>query len=420
MKYYDLNRSFAAAVLIFLLTSIANSTGTLDPNFGNGGKASFRFSGTSSDGRPGDALLQPDGKIVIVGTSGMNGQSSGFNRFALARLNANGTIDSNFGASGWVVTDFSPQQDERANSVALQPDGKIVVGGYVGSVFAVARFNSDGGLDTTFSGGLVTTDFPASGSESIFEIRVLTDGKILAAGSCACGSGARWVAVARYNSNGTPDDSFGTNGRASFPVPGAENLRDVMLQADGRIVTTASYMAPIPGCIPTKGNSCTILRTFLMRFDNGLRLERKFGRSFGSEYSPTGDPVRAFLSTASLPDGDMFVITQQNLRRYAANGRLEAIFGLIPVPFDMMVEYAVELPDGKVAGCGTTHGGNGWDDIGVALFASSGNLLATDKRDFFTGNDVCSDILVQPDGKLVVIGATQIEQQGAYSFAALR
>ena len=86
----------------------------------------------------------------------------------------------------------------------------------------------------------------------------------------------------------------------------------------------------------------------------------------------------------------------------------------------MQVDYAAERPDGKVVGCGTMPGGNGWDDMGVALFGSNGSLIGIDKRDFFTGNDVCSVILVQPDGRFIAIGATQIAQQSAYSFAAVR
>ncbi len=172
---------WVGVLLIFLFSNSIFANGVLDPNFGNGGKVNFRFT-TSSDDFGTAAALQPDGKIVIVGTSGLNGQSNGFRNFAVARLNTNGSLDDTFGNGGLVTTDFFNQEDV-ATAAAIQPDGKIVVGGNSAGRFALARYNSDGNLDTTFSGGKVVTDFEESDLEVIGNVLIQPDGKIIAAGS---------------------------------------------------------------------------------------------------------------------------------------------------------------------------------------------------------------------------------------------
>src|SRR5207247_9230860 len=138
-----------------------NSDGSPDATFGNGGQVSTDFVGHEDDAF--SVLVQPDGKIVAVGSAN---DPATFYDFAAVRYLSNGTIDTTFGMAGKVHTDFGDQNFDRARSAALQPDGRIVAAGFAisqnGGVqnFAVARYNSSGVLDTSFgTGGMTQIDF---------------------------------------------------------------------------------------------------------------------------------------------------------------------------------------------------------------------------------------------------------------------
>ena len=146
--------------------------------------------------------IQADGKIVAVGTAGHDFD----NKFALARYNSNGTLDATFGGGGKVRTDFSAGWDG-ASGVAIQADGKIVVAGTAAATagprhgdtkFALARYNSNGTLDATFGGGgKVMTDFTPR-EDGAFGVAIQADGRIVAAGMANGGRSKMKVALARY------------------------------------------------------------------------------------------------------------------------------------------------------------------------------------------------------------------------------
>ena len=216
-----------------------NSDGTLDTSFGIGGTVKTYFYG-SGYGR--SVIAQADGKIVVAGTSGL---SSNFN-FALARYNTDGTLDTSFGSSGMVTSDFSGQGDD-AYSAVIQPDGKILVAGVSsssssGNNFALARYNTDGTLDTTFSAdGKVTTSFGTGiGTGAIGNsIALQADGRILVAGSVV--NGSNWdFALARYNSDGTLDTSFSSDGMVTTSIGDVDMAYSVTVQADGKILVAGT------------------------------------------------------------------------------------------------------------------------------------------------------------------------------------
>src|SRR5205823_1660150 len=126
--------------------------------------------------------------------------------------NADGSLDSSFGNNGLVITDFG--FDSQAFALAVQTDGKIVVAGYTftgGSQydFALARYNTDGSLDTTFgTNGEVVTDFGTGGDEALAVV-IDADGKIVVAGYTFTGDSQYDFALARYNADGSLDTSFG-------------------------------------------------------------------------------------------------------------------------------------------------------------------------------------------------------------------
>src|SRR5262249_51395919 len=169
-----------------------NADGTLDTTFSFDGKVTTDFGG---DDRAFSVAIQADGKIVVAGASLTNPGDD----FALARYNPDGSLDAGFGTGGKVTTAFGSGLDH-ANACTIQADGKIVAVGADGGDFALARYNSDGSLDGTFgTGGKVTTDFGGQ-LEEAFGVAMQADGKIVAAGAAAGG-----FALARYYPDGHLD-----------------------------------------------------------------------------------------------------------------------------------------------------------------------------------------------------------------------
>lgn len=206
-----------------------DSNGSLDTTFGAGGKVTTAI-GSSIDYAY-SATLQPDGKILVAGTS--HGGSSFFD-FALARYNGDGSLDTSFDGDGRVVTAFGSIHDI-GSSVTLQSDGKILVAGvaYInsGNDFALARYDTNGSLDTAFDGdGKVTTNF-GNGTEYGRSVAVQPNGKILVAGQ-----GNDHFALARYESNGALDATFGNSGMVTTGFGNASNGLSLMLQPDGKIL----------------------------------------------------------------------------------------------------------------------------------------------------------------------------------------
>ena len=202
-----------------ILVARYNANGSLDTGFGTSGWVTTSVV-NDFDGANA-VLLQPDGRIVVAGY-GQDRFSNGF--FVLARYEANGSLDATFGAGGWMTTDF-PGSREQANALALQPDGKLVAGGVANNDFALARYNPNGSLDATFDGdGRVTTDFLGD-EDVVYEVRMQPDGKIVAAGtgSMAIPSqdiGDHEFALARYNADGSLDTDADADPAVHFDVDG--------------------------------------------------------------------------------------------------------------------------------------------------------------------------------------------------------
>jgi uncharacterized delta-60 repeat protein len=215
-----------------------NADGTPDATFGNGGQVSTDFNGLEDDAF--SVLIQPDGKIVAVGSAN---DPASFYDFAAVRYLSNGTIDTTFGVAGKVQTDFGDQNFDRARSAALQSDGRIVAAGFAisqnGGVqnFAVARYTSNGILDTSFSGdGKTQIDF-GNCCQSATKVLLQSDGKIIVVGGSNGESSEDDFLLARLSRRGALDATFGVGGevRTSFgDLNGGAN--GAALQSDGKIV----------------------------------------------------------------------------------------------------------------------------------------------------------------------------------------
>jgi uncharacterized delta-60 repeat protein len=197
---------------------------------------SFDFSNFSED--IGKIIVQPDGKILVCGSYG-NGFSTTQAFFAVARITTSGVLDTTFGSGGKaVLTNFSSSAGNShfARSMAVQPDGKIIVGGITkndttqANVFVVVRFNANGSLDTTFGtdGKVITSNINAS-QFGISKLLVQPDGKIVAGGL------SPRMTMVRYLANGTLDSSFGNNG-VVFETELSSSSCDVVLQPDGKLL----------------------------------------------------------------------------------------------------------------------------------------------------------------------------------------
>lgn len=216
-----------------------NSNGSLDTTFGDNGLVQTTF---STSGCYASALaLQADGKIIAAGTNYRDFSSN--SDFGLARYNSNGTLDTSFGTSGLVSTEFDGMLDA-ASSVLLQSDGKIVAVGSASSSatfydFAVVRYLANGQIDTSFgTAGKVRTDFGGANLDIAYSGAIQPDGKIIAAGTTTDRSGSKTpFGIARYNSNGTLDTTFSSDGRTSVDFGGfLQAAYEVLVQPDGKIV----------------------------------------------------------------------------------------------------------------------------------------------------------------------------------------
>lgn len=325
-----------------------NANGTLDNTFSGDGKE--RTTVSNNIEFVSSVAIQSDGKIVVLGYSN--------SQFVLVRYNSNGTIDSSFGTAGIVFTQVSATA-EQGNVLKIQPDGKILAGGYGNfngaSDCAVVRYNANGSLDNTFgTNGIVVTPI-GNGSESINDIVLQPDGKILAAGLTSnTGSPTRFLVI-RYNANGTLDNTFGTAGTATVAPTASLNIAtSICLQADGKIVLGGRSMNP------------STFDFSLARFDANGILDNTFGTAGTFVHSiGAADDINALLIQPSgkiIAAGYAMINGNRNftLARYTTTGALDNTFGLNGIvtnsigPSMAGIIDAAFQADGKLVGVGTT------------------------------------------------------------------
>jgi len=420
---------FAAVVSLFLLVFPTPSQSldiTLDTTFGNGGKVTTDFAGRSDAASA--LAIQADGKIVVVGDS----CADQFNCFAVARYNSNGTLDTSFGpdGTGRIITAFGGE--DRARGVTVQPDGKIVVGGGCCSGggpagVAVARYNPDGSLDGGFgSGGKVTTFFPERGIQAFVNVILLQpDGKIVAAGAAGNSGFDRDHILVRYNYDGSLDMDFGTGGKVITSFEGFDEAVALALH-DGKLVT-AGFSGAFSG---------SHTRFAVARFNSNGSLDATFGTGgkVTTDFGGSGeDSASAMIIQA---DGKIVVSGRAAptgtydfaLARYNSDGSLDATFGAVgkvTTDFGGSSDFGggVGLRDGGIVVAGTTNV-SGTYDFALARYNSDGSLDTTFgvagkvTTDFGASVDFGGGMALQPDGKIVVVGSSNVD--GTSDFALVR
>ena len=398
----------AAGLLAVLLIPAARATpGALDPSFGSGGKVTTAVAPTDSGALA--LARQPDGKLVAAGYG-----STGYNDdFALARYNADGSPDTSFGSGGKVVTAIG-SSDDAVSAIVLQPDGKLVAAGAgsnnSGPDFALARYNPDGSLDTSFNGtGKVTTAI-GPGTDYAEALALQPDGKLVAAGWSFNGSD-RDFALARYNPNGSLDTSFGTGGKVTtFIGSGNDTAYALALQPDGKLVVAGNNV---------QGSQSVVA---LARFNPNGSLDSSFGS--GGKVAAAIGAYASAGAVALQPDGKLVVAgvgdtgSQRTfaLARFNPNGSLDSSFGsggkvttAIGSTLDIAEAIALQ-PDGKLVAAGSARTGSG-DVFALARYETNGSL----DTGFGSGGKlttaVASDgeaygLVLQPDGKPVAAGGS--------------
>ena len=315
--------SGGSAAVESLETRCLLSAGDLDLSFGHGGRVTTSVGTGNGGSLTAVGTIQSDGKVVVAGSANDNGNSD----FALARYNNDGSLDSSFDGDGTLTTDLGTMNDY-VNSVAIQPDGKIVVAGIVydsgadplHQFFALARYNSDGSLDQTFDGdGKLTTNF---GSSAVSTSMVLQpDGKIVVAGRTQNISGSNSdFALARYNANGSLDTSFDGDGLLTTSGgigTGFDQANSLALQTDGKIV--------VAGETSRGGNNFALVRyNSDGSLDNSFDGDGMLTTSFGSSNSVA-------KSVVVRTDGKIVVVGLGGnevlvLARYNSDGSLDGSF----------------------------------------------------------------------------------------------
>ena len=378
--------------------------GDLDPTFSGDGKLTTSFS-TYSD-RAYGVKLQNDGKILVVGYTET---TLGYD-FALARYNANGTVDGSFGGGfGKVTTNVGDAG--RAYSVAVQNDGKIVVVGFRSDDIVLVRYNANGTLDGGFDGdGRVYTRIGSASNG--YSVTIQNDGKIVAGGlSWPNGN----FALARYNTNGSLDSSFGNLGKVTTDFDGRFDWgRSLVLQSDGKIV--------LAGHSANAGNDDFAIA----RYNVNGTLDSTFGGGSGKAITSIGAGDDFGYSVALQADGRIVVaghVFNANgnydiaLVRYTSDGTLDSSFGggdgIITTPtgstYDVRVGVAVQN-DGKILVAGDSSNGSN-ADFAVLRYNPDGTLDRGFGRgagkvltSIGTGHDYAYSVALQPDGKILVAG----------------
>jgi uncharacterized delta-60 repeat protein len=377
--------------------------GDLDTTFGTGGKVTTDFSNAGDYGY--SVAIQTDGKIILGGFARL-----GTNRnFALARYNSNGSLDSTFGTDGKVTTDFANGTDQ-GYSVAIQTDGKIILGGYVnpGPNFGLARYNSNGSLDTTFGiGGKVTTDF-ANGTDEGYSVAIQTDGKIILGGTVYPGPN---FGLARYNSDGTLDSTFGTGGKVTTDFANSTDKGySVSIQTDGKIILGGSALG---GSAVISGST----NFALARYNSDGSLDSTFGTGgkVNTDFNNSSDEGRSVaLQTDGkiILGGTVYPGPDFGLARYNSNGSLDTTFGVggkVTTDFANASDYGYSVAiqtDGKIILGGSANIG-GTAKFALARYHENGSLDTT----FGTGGKVTSNftgfsyqVAIQTDSKIILGG----------------
>jgi uncharacterized delta-60 repeat protein len=423
--------AFLALASLVLAMPAAAAPGDLDRTFsGDGWVRTYDIFGFSKRYFPKgaeDVAIQPDGKILAVSEL-QDGNSHWW--YGVYRWLPNGDLDRSFGSGGWVANDLGifPMP----HTVALQPDGKILVGGQLECpglelCFGIVRYQPNGSIDGSFgTSGVARATFPGArcGCE-IHDLAVQRNGRIVAVGWRFRGGDAQddmLLAVARFLPDGRLDPSFSRDGRLSFDFGYGDDLGSaVAVQPDGRIVVggvaSHRYRTEADFALVRLRQNGTLDRSFSRDGVQSVNFARmRYDDLYGLDLQADGRIVAAGLSAVGYRrDGPRFAVLRLN-----RNGTLDRRFGkrlLKPGAHGGYARAVLADRDGIVVG-GLAYDDSKLDTAAWALvrYRSSGALDRSFGRggivlsDFGTGADWVGALAAQGDGKIVAAGEVYGDQ----------
>lgn len=292
---------------IIFISKIYAQPGALDNNFGVGGKVTTFDSGYNLSLA---SAIQTDGKIILGGFANKDGSNP---RFALIRYLINGAIDSSFGSYGKSILDSIG--NSLVESIVLQPDGKILAGGfnYYPFNFAIARFLSNGKLDSTFgTNGLTSISFGNELTSLGYSLALQSNGKILLTGNLNLGQNGN-IGTIRFNSNGKLDSTFGIDGKIQTVENDFSGLSDIVLLSNGKIL------------ISTSENGITFLQynqngTPDITFGNNGKVQTHIS-TYGGSMIIQNNKILVIGDTSVANKNEMMIV------RFNLNGLIDSSFG---------------------------------------------------------------------------------------------
>jgi uncharacterized delta-60 repeat protein len=401
--------------------------GLLDPTFGTNGVLTFPTTGLEQGGRA--LAVQSDGKILVGGWTFDPANAASGRSFYVARMNpADGSLDSSFNGTGYVITHFEREGaanlDDEVSDLIIQSDGKIIAAGRAGGSigdFAFARYNTDGTLDTSFSGdGKLTVDLNPGLGDAVAGLALQSDGKIVATGT-ATTPGSTNFGTVRLNANGTLDDTFGNGGIVVTDFLGGNDAAsDVIVDKDGNVVV-------IGGATPFATGGGGYRRWVMARYTPAGTLDTTFdgGGDFSGKVSHDFQVAATAETIVQQSDGKYLIggliDDQWTLARFENDGSLDATFGsggktTVPgLVGDPLADYGMAVQsDGKIV-----LGGHHVSDSGADAFFAATRFLPDGTLDLNFGSDGVaitaapgdasgSDLVLQRDGKILLVGGNGV------------
>ena len=379
--------------------------GNLDSTFGLSGTVTSDFGG---DEFAAAVTLQPNNHIVVVGEAEFGFDSE----FITARYDIFGGLDPTFGSGGWIITDLGSNLDRAEDVLVQQPAGEILVAGSTYNLskdFALVRYTTDGALDANFDGGIVVTDL--GGDEAIRGLVRQGDGRVVAAGYIDYGFTSDF-ALARYLDTGLMDSTFAFSGTAVIDINGGfDQGYDVLLQS------TATEEILVVG----RGGINFALIRLLMdgsldpSFDMDGIVQTPLGNGWDTANDITLQPDGLILAAGSAYDNNGrsdFVLS-----RYTPDGSKDLGFGangVVTTDFgagrDERGKAVTMLPDGRILVAGSAESGDFDDDFALVRYLPDGDIDPTFgvsgviTTDIDGGGDQAVDIVVQVDGRIILVG----------------
>jgi uncharacterized delta-60 repeat protein len=386
-----------------------NSNGVLDTDFDTDGIRVVSTAGVGDGAR--SVMEQPDGKIILAGTVYVSSEA----QFAAMRLMPDGvTLDASFGTGGIVTFSFGAGYNCHVNDAKLQSDGKIALAGYVITpsfqfIMAVARLDANGALDTTF-------DTDGKRLLSPRDVSILTslviqpDGKLVLAGYSRLTSGDNDVTVYRMLPTGALDTSFDTDGLAFLSADvGADEANDVVLQADGKLVLTGqgANVGAFVCRLTSAGAADTTFDT------DGIALANQPGSGVNTMQAVKvlADGDIATVGTTSISG-----VVSMSVLRFTPSGALDTTFdtdgrAVVSVGTSSSGYDVVEQADGRLLVGGSANV-SGNLDFALARLTAAGALDPTFHgtgsvtTPIGAGHDEAFAMALQADGKPVLGGRT--------------